>query len=160
MKKMKKLFVLGIATMLILTTTAMAHTACDPDCRDLIAGGGNPKSEIDAGDVMVWNDGCNLYVKFVTDGWMLTETHLYVSSEGIGKPAPGKFNYQMEFDPAVDEYTYVIPLNSWEPCTTLLYIAAHAVVQNGCDGKEETAWGDGCVFPKSKWKTYFTYTVQ
>ena len=102
-------------------------------CADLIAGGGNPKSEVDVGDVNVWNDGDYLYVQYVVDapGWCLTETHLHVamSMEAIpqknGNPPPGQFDYKTEHA-CVTEYTYEIPLE-WTPCTDL-YIAAHADV--------------------------------
>lgn len=100
---------------------------------------------IDVGWVTVWSDCNNLYVKYqTTDGWLMTETHLHVCSDlnkipqteakGKGKgniggnPIPGQFAYQMEHDPAVDEYTYVIELHEeWPPCTELV-IAAHAAV--------------------------------
>ena len=100
---------------------------------DLVAGGGNPKSAMDVGNVDVWNDGDYLYVQYVTSGgWCLTETHLHVatSMEAIpqrnGNPVPGQFDYKAEHD-CITQYPYTIPLN-WDPCTNV-YIAAHAVVQ-------------------------------
>jgi len=109
------------------------HTEGDPFTTDLIAGGGSPASAIDVGDVLVWNDGDTLYVKYVIyeDGWCLTETHLHVAkSEGEipqtkkGNPIPGQFDYKSEHDCVTD---YTIQLN-WCP-NTELFIAAHAVVQ-------------------------------
>jgi hypothetical protein len=102
---------------------------------DLIAGGGNPASAIDVGDVIVWNGFGYIYVKYVIteEGWYLTETHLAVAKElsGIpqtkkGNPIPGQFQYSTIHDPPVTEYTYTIPL-TWDVDTTL-YIAAHAKV--------------------------------
>jgi hypothetical protein len=106
---------------------------------NLIAGGGNPKSAMDAGDVLIWNDGDNLYVKYMTSGdWCLTETHLHVATsldaipQKNGNPPPGQFDYPMEHD-CVTQYTYTIDLGDWEPCETDLYIAAHAEVQKLSD---------------------------
>lgn len=111
-----------------------AHTEAEPFVTDLIAGGGNPKSAIDVGDVSIWNDMDYLYVKYQTDDpWCITETHLHVAltPESIpqkkGNPIPGHFTYNDEWDPCIPEYTYTIPL----PVVpgTNVSIAAHAVVQ-------------------------------
>ena len=130
---MKKIIYLFVA---IVTVSAMsflqvsAHTEDEPLVRDLIAG-----QHKDVGEVQVWNDAENLYVKYLMDdveGWCLTETHLHVatSSEGIpqkkGNPIPGKFDYKEEHD-CVANYTYSVPL-TWAPDAEL-YIATHAVVQ-------------------------------
>ena len=150
---MKKVLfpILVVVLALGLTLPAAAHTEDDPSVTDLIAGGGNPKSAVDVGDVNVWNDGDNLYVKYVVDasGWCLTETHLHVatSMEAIpqknGNPPPGQFDYKTEHD-CVTEYTYVIDLDEeWPPCTDL-YIAAHADVQKLSDVITASfATGDG-----------------
>lgn len=94
----------------------------------------------DVGDVLVWDDGSNLYVKYlVTEpDTCLTETHLHVATS-LGdipqtkknNPIPGQFDYNEEHD-CVTEYTYQIPLDSL--CGDL-YIAAHAVVQIPSDGR-------------------------
>lgn len=142
-----------------------------PYVTDLIAGGGNPASAIDVGEVIVWNDLDYLYVMYVTTGdWYMTETHLHVADNLVdipqtkkGNPIPGQFDYAKDHAPAVKEYTYMIPW-TWEPLTTLV-IAAHAVVQMeiGVDEEgdpiyqEETAWGDGLDFEGRNWATYFEY---
>ncbi|MHA2103877.1 MAG: vWA domain-containing protein [Candidatus Hodarchaeales archaeon] len=142
-----------------------------PFVTDLIAGGGNPKSAIDAGDVIIWNDQDNLYVTYnTTDGWYMTETHLQVadSLDGIpqtkkGNPIPGKFEYKDYFDPGIQTYTYSIPW-TWDPGTNL-YIAAHAVVEKiiGYDNygdpifQKETGWGNGEDFDGKNWATYIVY---
>ncbi|MHA2248461.1 MAG: vWA domain-containing protein [Candidatus Hodarchaeales archaeon] len=142
-----------------------------PFVTDLIAGGGNPKSAIDVGDVTIWNDEGFLYIVYeTTNDWYITETHLHVadSLEGIPQtkkynPIPGHFTYQIYHDPSVQTYMYVIPW-TWDPGTTL-YIAAHAVVQKiiGYDIYEnpiyqiETAWGDGLDFEGNNWATYIIY---
>jgi len=131
---------LAVALMLtLLPVGALAHTADDPFVTDLTAGGGNPKSAMDVGNVEVWNDGEYLYVKYVvTDGgWCLTETHVQVFLDDFGftdvphkngNPIPGLFTYQSEHD-CVADWTYTIPI-AWGPGTELL-IAAHGVVQTG-----------------------------
>jgi hypothetical protein len=126
---------------------------------DLIAG-----QQTDVGDVVVWQAGDYLYVKYVlSEGdCALTKTHLAVadSPEDIpqtkGNPIPGQFAYEMEHNPPVTEYTYTIDLASW-PEGTVLYIAAHAVVTCSCSG-EQTAWGAGSSFPGRNWATYFSIT--
>jgi Ca-activated chloride channel family protein len=142
-----------------------------PLVKDLIAGGGNPKSAIDVGEVVIWNDLDYLYVKYVTtDGWYMTETHLHVADSLSGipqtktfNPIPGQFAYPMVHNPAVQEYMYSIPW-TWNPGTTL-YIATHAVVQKqiGIDVygdpvfQEETAWGDCVDFLGKNWASYIIY---
>jgi len=136
MKKILRLSLIASLLFALLPTTAFAHTEAEPFVTDLTAGGGNIKSAKDVGDILVWNDGDNLYVKYViTDSeWCIVETHLEVKTalEDIpqkkGNPIPGKFTYKGEHD-CVAGVTYTIPLN-WDPETELL-IAAHGVVQTG-----------------------------
>ena len=118
-----------MAFLLILPTAVLAHTAGNPFVVDLLAG-----KDIPAGEVQVWNDADYLYVKYELNGWCMTETHVHAadSLDGIphtkkGNPIPGHFDYKMEHDPCVTEYTYRIPLDDWEPDTEL-YIAAHAAM--------------------------------
>jgi len=139
--EMKAKFVSAIIVTMLLASIvsfigfAYAHTATDPFVTDLIAGGGNPKSAIDVGDVLIWNDEDCLYVKYVitVDGWALAETHLAVATSlsGIpqtktGNPIPGHFAYFTYHCPPVTEYVYQIP-QTWADGATL-YIAAHAKV--------------------------------
>jgi hypothetical protein len=94
-----------------------------PSTYDLIAG-----QTDDIGDVYAWDDGENLYIKYVSDGLCLTETHLEVANAlgdipqtKKGNPIPGKFSESAEYQGCVTESdTYVFPLES---CN---YIAAHA----------------------------------
>jgi hypothetical protein len=115
------------------------------------------------GNVTVWRDGDNLYVKYAitVDGCALAETHLAVANSlnGVpqtktGNPIPGQFAYKMEYDPPVTEYTYAVDVTGW--VAENKYIASHAIVT--CGGKEETAWGAGSAFPGKNWATYFTFT--
>ena len=109
------------------------HTADAPQVIDLLAG----QTE-KVGEVEVWNDADNLYVKYViTDlDWCLTETHLHVFLDNVGytdvpqkngNPPPGQFDYKEEHE-CVPDYAYEIPLLTWVPDIEL-FIAAHAVVK-------------------------------
>jgi len=159
MKKLYYLIILALILGLVLTGCFLSnvgqvptseqsgvsyltkHTSDAPYSTDLLAG-----QTIDVGEVQVWNDAGNLYVKYIVDkaGWCLTETHLAVDTvlDNIpqtkkGNPIPGKFEYKKEHDPCVTEYTYTIPLD-WG-CNESLFIAAHAVVIE--------VLGDGCTDP-------------
>ena len=138
---------------------------------DLIAGGGNEKSQIDAGDVLVQRIGNTLYVKFlVTEpDWYLLETHVAVGDAVAdipqtknGNPIPGQFEFS-DPHPPMTEYTYAIDVSGY-PATTKLYIAAHAglgYMPDGPDGsieKRSTGWGYMTgEFAGKNWATYFTY---
>jgi hypothetical protein len=149
---------------------------------NLVAGGGNPTSAMDVGDIQVWNDVSGLYVRFLSDEpWCLMETHLHVSAslEGIpqknGNPIPGRFEDKDPHD-CVTDVTYQLE-PGW-PAGTELYIAAHAEVQRliGSEGASldgpadalldpvpifvyESAWGEGEDFPGKNWAMYLNYTV-
>jgi hypothetical protein len=140
-KKIKKKIVLIVGVILIFTSIlgmaanpVIAHTEEEPFIVDLIAGGGNEKSAIDVGDVLVWNDVDFLYVEYsLIEGWCLTKTHLDVniSLENIpqtkkGNPIPGHFGYKEEHD-HLSSFTYEIPI-SWG-IDTEIFIAAHADVE-------------------------------
>jgi len=114
------------------------------ECVDLIAA-----QDMDVGEVCVSNDATNLTVTYTTvDGWTLTETHLAISTDEpgsgewiarangwqsrSGNPAPGRFPYQADHDPAVTTYTYTIPLADISGGVAPgdeLFIGAHAVVE-------------------------------
>ncbi|MFX1431215.1 MAG: hypothetical protein ACFFCY_13710 [Promethearchaeota archaeon] len=134
---------------------------------DFIAGGGNEKSAIDVGDILIWNTTEYIYVKYtVIEGWWLTETHLHIASsiEEIpqtkkGNPIPGQFDYKNEHDD-VSEFQYQIPL-SWS-IGDQIYVAAHGVVKyidSDSIEVEESAWASGDEFPGNNWATYFTYFI-
>jgi len=103
---------------------------------DLLAG-----QTLDVGDVLVWNDAENLYVKFVYEGSEcgFLEVHLQVDvgsfSEDIltkkGNPIPGKFEKSYDVG-CFSEYTFTYNLaDGGFGCGDLLKIAAHAVVPSG-----------------------------
>jgi len=110
---MKKLLVLVVGLFMIAGVLADSEVCGDEKVVELIAG-----QHIDSGDVTVWNDEGNLYVKYMTeDGWEMTEAHLSVEcsieeipqtqpnkkGKGGGNPIPGQFEFRVEYDPAVTE---------------------------------------------------------
>jgi len=100
--------------------------------------------DMQVGNVLVWDDGENLCVKYqlspeaIAEGWLLTETHLAVAEllTGIpqknGNPIPGKFPYGDDDLGGVESYQECIPfskIGDGVVCHDKLFIAAHAVVQ-------------------------------
>ncbi len=144
------------------------------NCVDLIAGQHHV-----AGEVCVSNDTENLHVTYTTtDGWMLSESHLAISSDQTGSgewinrnnrwqnrngnPAPGRFPYSKKHNSNTDyTYTYIIPLSDISGGVddeTKLYLGTHAVIANSQSA--ESAWGDGNrMVQRGNWAMYFTYTV-
>lgn len=152
---MKKVLFPILALVLVMglvapmAAPAVANTEADPAIIPLYAG-----QDIDVGTVKVWNDDTTLYVKYETTGaWVMTETHLAVAEEvedipqtKTGNPIPGKFGNSTEHNPAVQAYTYEIPLGTWESCDIHdLVIAAHAEVVRPIDGCDEIVWQIGDV---------------
>jgi hypothetical protein len=170
---MKKTVLIPIVLSLIVAVNlacallANAHTESDPWIEDLNMG----RKLVDVGDVIVWNDGTHLYVKYYLNWeWYVTEIHLHVATciteipQKNGNPIPGHFDFKYEFaSPEHEPEPIAIELGSWTQ-GTLLYVAAHALVVhmvcgNGID-QCETAWGGYYCFPGKNWATYFQYTVQ
>ena len=134
MKKVKSIRygnALVCSCLAILFLFSVAH-ASDYEIHSLMAG-----QNIKVGDVSVWNDADHLYVKYqTTDGWYLIESHVHfaTSLDGIpqtnGNPIPGSFDYAMEHDPEVLEYTYEMDLNGLEPGTVYIATLADVVLLN------------------------------
>jgi len=132
---MRKIFILPIITaafMMLCPAAGFTKTKDSLFVTPLIAGG-----NITVGEVRVWNDDTNIYVKYVINdsSWCLRETNLAVESSKslLPKishcPIPDKFEFQDKLDCAT-EHMYTIPLR-WSPGTKV-YIAAHAVVGSIC----------------------------
>lgn len=150
-------------------------TADNPFVTELIAGaggwnnGGWPLHGTDVGQVYVWNDGTNLYVKYETDGAFyfggggVDNLHLWVGEDASVLPgvAPGQFPWSYAVPSNGTSYTFTIPLSGnypaggymdgaaydWSSGETL-EIAAHALV---CSEGGGGGGGDG--------STYCTYEV-
>lgn len=139
---------------------------------DLVAG----QNEV-IGTVTVSEDGDDISVTYsLHDDWYMTESHLHLATDcddipqtGSGNPKPGRFDYSRNYDPAVQEDTYVIDqsaagfVDNDELC-----IAAHAAVFEDADGdgvfddgeRGETAWGEGDPFTeRGNWAMHFEYEV-
>ena len=79
---------------------------------------------IHVGTLHVWLDGGTVDVVYeMLQGYMMTETHLYVGDQDIGTAAPGQFgNTHENLDATVDAFS--VDMNDAEQ----IHIVAHAVV--------------------------------
>ena len=159
--------VLALGLALPMAAPVAAHDADEPFTTELIAGGGNPKSAINVGEVLVWNDGDYICVKYqlsedaLAEGWFLTETHLAIAAslddipQRNGNPVPGKFPYGDDDLGVYDgQGNLTGGADSYQECISLLdlsveaddevFVAAHAVVcELGEVVTETIASGDG-----------------
>lgn len=112
---MKKIvfFTLSLVLLLglVIPSAVMAATESAPHEVNLIA-----DQDIVVGKVQVWDDGTDLYVKYmITDNdWIITNTQLYVAKNPPPTSTPGQFPYNDDDASGVPdiEVLYVIPLNS------------------------------------------------
>lgn len=139
-------------------------------CQTLYAG-----QTINAGSVCVSVQGQDLSVAYTTtDGWQLTQAHLWVGDDlatmpqtKTGNPQIGRFPYHSGDISGATSYTFSIPLASLSAdldlCGHTFALAAHAALRkpNGSGGYQtETGWGAGSpINDRGSWATYFTYTV-
>jgi hypothetical protein len=136
---------------------------CLPTEVSLIAG-----QNMTAGSVTVVNDADYIYITYnTTEGWVLTQTQLYVGTSagipvgGNGNPKPGQFPYKTTHNNATS-FTYQIPLSviGAGNCGT---IAAHAALkQFDASGntllQTQTGWGAGSLITTTgQWGTKFDY---
>lgn len=129
--------------------------------------------DLDAGSVVVSDDGANLYVTATAntaDAWALRVIHLFAGTGSIpvnfsGAPIPGHFPYSASFDPAVTAYTFTISLADLEVgCGDTLTLAVHTesvrLDDDGAVVEEETGWGRGAAFEDTnRWGWFFTYEI-
>lgn len=123
------------------------------------------------GTLTIWNDETSVYVRFTSSaliGWYLRKTKLAVGlaledipQSGQGRPIPGRFPHKDIFHPLhrVCTATYTLPLNGWEPGTTV-YVAGQAELYRRLGGSPEITWAGCCRFPCPEWACYTTYVVQ
>ena len=164
---MRKIYLLPIFLILLLFVSCdttdvpcfedyVFDTAEVIDCdtvfsTDLLAGQTIPVGSV---NVSVVDD--DLLVNYTTTGdWVIDETHVFVGDcadiplSGGCNPQFGLFPYTMDHNPAVQSYTYVIPVASLDSCFCFI---AHAAVSNPVTGDEETAIGNGDYdFPGNRW---------
>lgn len=123
---------------------------------------------INSGTVTVSNDADYIYVTYSTaNGWLLTQTHLYVGECGLiptnnpGNPMPGQFPYKSTHN-NITSYTYQVPISAL-PAGECGCIAAHAVVvklnSSGQVIQSQTAWGNGTLINLNggNWGMKFDY---
>jgi len=168
--QVKRIAAILTIVFIIIVILSIPSSAQSDDCNfPLIAGKKNLTSGISAGSVKVTKDSDNLYVDFETvDGWVMTETHLYVGGAVPQKSAPGQFPHKHEPEEAFTQYTFNIPLNMISTDDNgYIYFAAHAALQKvGDDGValEETAWAgnfsirDTGTTKAKNWALYFKCT--
>lgn len=136
---------------------------CIPTEVLLIAG-----QTMNAGSISVSNDAAFIYVTYTTtNGWVLTQTHLYVGDCALipvnnpGNPIPGQFPYAGTHS-NITSYTYTIPISKI-PSGGCGCIAAHAVVKqlNSSGGtiQTQTGWGQGTLINMTggNWGMKFDY---
>ncbi|MDL2208108.1 hypothetical protein LJB97_00630 [Parabacteroides sp. OttesenSCG-928-O15] len=128
----------------------------EPYVTSFIAGKKN-----NVGTVTVGNDKENLYVTYTLDAsWNLSDTKLFVGDDAAlptngNNPKLGHFPYKTTHSPAVNTFTYAIPLEELSACVT---VAAQAEVVS-LEGKTEGAWGEGVIIGNSG-AMKFEYCVQ
>ena len=141
---------------------------------------GNAKNHEECGTVTI-DHSHSAYryftVHFETSGdWEMTETNLAVANSyedlpqtKSGNPKIGNFPYSGDHDPAVTYVKYTIDMEDYLGKTYIegrgwryvgtYYFAAHAVVYNTEEDREETSWANtGDSFTGNSWALYFTVT--
>jgi len=146
----------------LTAASADFSATCSPITeRALIADAG----AITAGVVRVGNDESHVLVQIETqDGWVITESQLFVgpSLEGIpvsggGSPIPGRFPYSRRHGGGVSSYTYAVPLSVVEDAEEAV-IAVHADLRLG--NRREGAWGEGeSIGADGSWGMYFNHGI-
>lgn len=123
---------------------------------------------MNAGTISVTNDADFIYVTYTTtNGWVLTQTHLYVGDcaaipvNNPGNPIPGQFPYGNNHS-NITSYTYQVPISAI-PAGGCGCIAAHCVVKqlNASGGtiQTQTGWGQGTLINLTggNWGMKFSY---
>ncbi len=142
-----------------------ASNGCAATDSILVAG-----QTINSGTVSVISDSNFVYVTYTTtNGWLLTQTHLYVGDCALipvnnpGNPIPGQFPYT-GVHARVTEVNYAIPRSALGALSCVC-VAAHAVVvrvdANNNVIQQETAWGKGTRINLSggNWGMKFDYCI-
>lgn len=116
----------------------------------------------DSGDLSVYVDLNNVYVKYSTTGnWFIRKSHLYVGSfqliprNNSGNPIPGQFPINNNHANGTQTITYTFPKASLPECFAVVAHAEVVRVENGVVVQTETAWANGNRFTPRNWATYF-----
>jgi hypothetical protein len=136
----------------------------------------NAGQTINAGALSVRVNQKNVEVTYATtNGWTLSEAHLWVGASIVdlpqtksGNPQPGQFPHKATLNGATS-YTFSIPLSNAAinfscPGKDAIYLlSAHAAIQKrNADGtiQQETAWSAGSrITTKGNWATFSTFTL-
>nr|WP_294773508.1 hypothetical protein [uncultured Flavobacterium sp.] len=117
----------------------------------------------DSGDLSVYVDLNNVYVKYSTTGnWFIRKSHLYVGSYQLiprnnsGNPIPGQFPINNNHANGTQTITYTFPKASLPECFAVVAHADVARIENGVVEQTETAWASGNRFTPRNWATYFS----
>ncbi len=151
-----------------------AATAANPDVYPLAMGATN----IQVGEVRVWNDANFLYVRFVTyAGYELSEAHLCASLAPFAWTPPGQCPYNSGPLPMfLTSWDFIIPLTDLGQvsCGSVIYLQAHAAINAaGTTTQVGSAYGGtfkgrvaydvtcdqppedpGCTLTQGYWKTH------
>ena len=175
-----------IGSIVLILGLALSMMGCDLVETHLIAGGGNPASETDVGDVLVWNGTNNLtLVVMMADwvdmdwepsGWKILDAHAHVAVNATdipqkkGNPTPGRFDLHFEDGEWYEEEG--IEFGGWAIDLTqamidegTVCIALHLEVVNDqgngdpSDDVYESVWAAGTDFAGKNWATYFEYEL-
>lgn len=123
-----------------------------------------------AGELSVWDDTNNIYIKFDTvNGWMVGYAHYHLgySLADIPMngdiPVPGQFDYHEEFDPYVTTFTKTIAKSDYNfSVGDTILIAVHFELHKDLGGgewQEETGWGGDIPGPGPRWWWYMWYVL-
>jgi hypothetical protein len=163
----------------------MPETACPEVTIPIYAGAPNgPAPSLLVGNIIVWNDAVNLYVKYLFNSPYTAEMlHLWVGCDinktttslplnPQGTPIPGQFPLSFDLNGG-NTHTFTIPQTStlfsgcggvnWGcPNPATIYIVAHCEVgsQTGFSYKGTNCGGDfGTLFGSNRWGWVSCYTI-
>ena len=175
-KKAKWLVMLMVVALLLTMIPALGSSAEAPYAAQYTL---FRDQDTRVGNVTVWDDNDNLYVKINIDtgNWYLSQSHVHVGKEisdfpltPSGNPRLGHFDYKANYDPLEKVATVTIPLNKLPDGSAqdiLIAVQAVVVKMDGCTIVcDDTAWAGECVwkfgpgstpFPGSNWATYIQY---
>lgn len=133
---------------------------------DIHAGNAN---EI-AGQLSVWDDPDNIYIKFdMVNDWYVGMAHYHLGYSLADVPlngdipVPGQFDYQVPFDPWATTYTKVIDKSDYTfSVGDTILIAVHFELHKDLGGgewQEETGWGGDEPGPGPRWWWYMWYVL-
>lgn len=143
---MNNAFKLVVLLLGCAAAVSAVSSACVADSLPLFAG-----QTIPVGSVSLINTDSHVQAKIVTsDGWMLSEVHVYVGTSAPNTVAPGQFAFSQTLSNPTNNFLALVPLPSGSACDDMLAVAVHVVVSK--QGQTETAWAQGShAFTGARW---------